>query len=301
MPSFQAPYCKPVRSPRELVEHLIAKGLTVADREQAESLLERVSHYRFKGYALAFRDGRDPAKPFLQHTSFTDIIARMEFDSQLRLHVMAGIEPIEIAFRTAVNEHMSRQHCSPFWYTEEGLFCQDFDFTGFLSKARKNFECSKELFVRHYREHYDYPYMPPGWMLIEVTTFGMWSKLYAGLLDHVDKDAVADRFGPYPHAVFASWMHCISTLRNLCAHHGRLWNKIFGVQPKIPRGYSLTFATDKRRFATHAYVMKSLLNPLGRGQEWSEGLKTLLRPLNAETLYQMGFSPSWANDPFWKA
>lgn len=34
--------------------------------------------------------------------------------------------------------------------------------------------------------------------------------------------------------VLRSWLIALNTLRNACAHHGRVWNKMWGTQPQFP-------------------------------------------------------------------
>jgi abortive infection bacteriophage resistance protein len=41
-----------------------------------------------------------------------------------------------------------------------------------------------------------------------------------------------ERIGYY--RLLASWRRCLSYLRNVCAHHSRLWNRNMSEQPKKP-------------------------------------------------------------------
>ena len=35
--------------------------------------------------------------------------------------------------------------------------------------------------------------------------------------------------------VLCSWIEVLNIIRNMAAHHGRLWNRTMGIRPKIPQ------------------------------------------------------------------
>ena len=75
--------------------------------------------------------------------------------------------------------------------------------------------------------------MPPSWMMIEITSFGSLSMLFQNLQLPHDKRAIAHSFG-VDDSTFASWLHSIVYVRNVCAHHSRLWNRVMRISPKVP-------------------------------------------------------------------
>jgi abortive infection bacteriophage resistance protein len=177
---------------------------------------------------------------------------------------------------------------------------REYDQLSFLFSSKKNFERSKELFVNHYQQNYDSPSLPPCWMLREVNTFGMWSLMYNKLGDVDDKQAVAKKFTPYPSSILANWLHHLVFIRNICAHHGRLWNRVAGVTAKIPRAVSpLSFAATNNRFAITAFVVNELLTALHKSCEWKSDLKSLLDSLPNHLLKKMGFQLTWKSDNYW--
>ena len=76
--------------------------------------------------------------------------------------------------------------------------------------------------------------MPPSWMMFEFSSFGILSSLYSNLLPGKGRRDIANYFG-LSDSVLESWLHSIVYLRNICAHHSRLWNKEMRIQPIIPR------------------------------------------------------------------
>ena len=66
---------------------------------------------------------------------------------------------------------------------------------------------------------------------------------------------------------FKSWLHNLVYVRNICAHHARLWNRSLGIKPKIMKNISLwhkpyTIPNDKV-FSTLSmiYYMMKIINP----------------------------------------
>ena len=56
--------------------------------------------------------------------------------------------------------------------------------------------------------------------------------LYAALAPAI-KRKIAFEYG-IPDSHFASWMHALSYVRNVCAHHKRLWNRQLQIKPQFP-------------------------------------------------------------------
>ena len=59
------------------------------------------------------------------------------------------------------------------------------------------------------------------------------STLYNGMRVQ-EQDEIAERFDLSDGRVFATWLHSLNYLRNVCAHHSRLWNRNVIDQPKLP-------------------------------------------------------------------
>ena len=115
----------------------------------------------------------------------------------------------------------------------QNLF-QTSSFDVWMRKMDDSIKESKEEFVRHYLSTYyaDSPGVPL-WMVSEIISFGQLSKLYAGL-NSDDKEAIAKQYD-LSHRVFGQWLHAIIYLRNICAHHSRLWNRELEIRPIRPR------------------------------------------------------------------
>lgn len=294
------PYLKPVQPVSGLIQVLKIKGLIINNQAWAEQFLSSFSYYRFKGYALTFRNQASPLKPFSPGTTFEDIVTLIEFDKSLRILTFDGIEKIEVFFRTRFNEYMCNEYNTPFWYQNEHLFKKKgkFRHKEFLSKCERELHRSNELFARHYKNNYDSPCLPPGWLLAEIHTFGTWSTLYEHLADSNDKIEIAKTFG-VTTKVMESWARSLCNIRNICAHHSRLWNKELRVPPAIPNALTYPFLHNPgKRFSSIALIIHQILNIISPNNTWSQALYHLLLPMQHRQ-HSLGFKSDWCLHSFW--
>jgi abortive infection bacteriophage resistance protein len=64
----------------------------------------------------------------------------------------------------------------------------------------------------------------PIWVSVELWEFGMLSTFYQGM-SVVDKSVIAMKYGVPDWQVMQSWLRSLNFVRNVAAHHSRLWNK----------------------------------------------------------------------------
>jgi abortive infection bacteriophage resistance protein len=154
-----------------------------------------------------------------------------------------------------------------------------------------------EAFIEHYYTKYGIPHLPPFWMVAEILTLGALSLLYSGIGDPALKAQIAQPFG-VTAKVLGSWMHSLSHLRNICAHHGRLWNRTFSIAPKIPDHLAATVHAP-RRFEGHATVLVEMLRVTAPADDWKKSLRELLVRFPEIDPAAMGFGPSWSTT-YWQ-
>ena len=77
----------------------------------------------------------------------------------------------------------------------------------------------KQTLIQHHLQYYD---GIPIWVAVEVLDFGSISMLYSGL-KYKHRQQIAEKYKTNEY-VFASWIHALNVVRNICAHHSRLWN-----------------------------------------------------------------------------
>ena len=264
--------------------------------------LQSVSYYRLSGYWHPFREpGKDEFKP---GTQFRRVWDQYVFDRRLRLLVLDALERIEVAVRGLISFHHSKQF-GPFGYARDAAALPDLrgtQRTKFFETLEREIARSDETFVEHFHQKYSDVGLPI-WMATEVMSFGSVVRLYRTAPNWVRKD-VAAAFN-IPERVFKTWLLTLNTVRNICAHHGRLWNRsIAGTRPSIPlqkpypEWHTPVKIPDTHVFATLT-ICQHCLNQICIGHHWAQRLKKLLAEYDTVPQNRMGFPPNWEASPIW--
>ena len=284
-------YSKPALPPAVLLSHLQGRGLNVLDPVAALSALEHIGYYRLLIYMRPLQ--QLPRKTFVPGTTFEAVLDLYNFDRELRLLCLDAIERIEVALRSAIVSQVAVDH-GPHFYLDPAHFERLNAFVEFFQTASQ----AKYLGIQHYREHYGAPDLAPVWTIMEAITFGALSRLYSGLqLRH--RKAISGRFG-FDETILVSWFRSVNMLRNMCAHHNRLWNFHMVVdQPKAANRFrSEMGSTD--RFYARAVVLIALLGSVAPGSAWMRRLVELIDRYPTVPTSAMGFPADWRTRPLWK-
>lgn len=194
----------------------------------------------------------------------------------------------------------------PFGYTKpENLPKLNGDrFGRFLTRVYEETQRNQEIFVKHFLQKYgdQHSYLPL-WMTAEIMPFGVTFTLYNGVEPGI-KRKLAREFG-IADAVLTSWLGTLNAVRNICAHHGRLWNRELGYRPAIPKRrknpqwHSPIAIPDNRVFAVLT-VLKYMLDIVAPQSQWLERLHSLLQEYPEIPQYAMGFPKEWTKSPIWR-
>jgi abortive infection bacteriophage resistance protein len=157
----------------------------------------------------------------------------------------------------------------------------------------------EEAFLEHYYKKYDRPGFPPAWMIIQCVSFGTLRQILSNFRLIGDKKKVCKIFKKPPF-IIESWLECLRYTRNICAHHGRLWNRWFVFSPKRDR--NINIACLAHTFCEQAYIILSLLQDIDikKCKQWNTDLYQLFEKYPQVPFRKMGFNQSWKQDPFWK-
>ena len=158
-------------------------------------------------------------------------------------------------------------------------------------------------------DKYDSPSNPPAWMCFELLTIGELSRFYRGLRNKDDKNRIASYFDLHP-TVFTSWLHSLTYVRNICAHHSRLWNKDLAVEPSRlikPVGPWLGSSYDNnKRVFYFLCMLKYLLLRVNPGNRLKDKLIQLFEKYPMVPIEYMGIPSgdngemlSWKDEPLW--
>lgn len=303
-------YNKPPLTFEQQLDLLIERGLSIPDRPAALQLLASASYYRLSAYWYPFRDSDNVGtrvSRFRPGACLDDVIGLYEFDRKLRLQVLDAIERVEVAVRTRVTYHMAHTY-GAFAHTNPANFHPKFDHTKWLAKVHEETIRSSDEFVRHYRNKYrGFPTLPV-WMATEIMSLGGLSFLYKGLKNNraaglEDKKAVADYFNIH-YKRLGAWLHTLTYIRNVCAHHSRLWNRELAIRPdqSKDRRWLPPMTPRNDRIFYVLLMLRHLLKATDNGDDWQRAITELLGDLADKEYFRlsMGMPAAWEEHPLWE-
>jgi abortive infection bacteriophage resistance protein len=294
---------KPVSIPDQIAS-LKGRGLVINDDIKAASYLSNISYYRLRAYTYPFQDNNNPNHPFTSSITIDEIISLYVFDRQFRLFVLDSLEKIEISMRTQVIYQWAMNHGSH-WHSEANLFRNPAQFANDTYRLRQEIDRSVETFIDHYKTKYTSPPEPPCWMSLEVSSFGLLSLILRNLKLGIEKKSITKYYGLNDINVLENWMHSFSNIRNVCAHHGRLWNRRLTAHIKLPTKPVHPFIQNTKIHPYKIYsalsCMKYVLNIISPGNSFSKNLKDLMSGCPLAQEKEMGFPVGWQSEKFWQS
>lgn len=290
-------YSKPALNFSDQLAKLKGRGMIVGDETQTIHWLKTISYYRLSAYCRPFKKPDDTYEP---GTRFEKIQVLYSFDRKLRLLLLDAIERIEVALRAAITYHISTKfgtfgHCNP------RAFIAGFRHAEFLNDLRVAEASSHELFVRHFRSKYTAEGYLPIWMATELLSLGAVSWMFKFLAADLFKKVVK---GFNAHEFFMpSWIHSLSYVRNICAHHSRLWNRTLAIRPKLPDSapWFPYRVPDNANVYCILVIVHHLLKTIAPEETWTNRLVSLCDDFPDVPLEALGMPANWRDLPPWYA
>ncbi|WP_158615016.1 Abi family protein [Legionella septentrionalis] len=155
----------------------------------------------------------------------------------------------------------------------------------------------------------DYSLPLPIWVAIELWDFGLLSVFYKGMTIQ-DKTILAAKYNLPDCQIMESWLRTLNYVRNVVAHHSRLWNRNLVDQPKLPKlGQVPEFDNfiNAPLTSSRVYIVLCILAFFMRiicpRSTWPARIVELINSFPSSThvsILDMGFSQNWQLDPFWE-
>jgi abortive infection bacteriophage resistance protein len=225
-----SPFIKPHASATDRVLHLKAKGLSIPRPKVAARKIEMIGYERLRIYFLSRRDHTILGKPFLPGTSYNHILKIYECDAKLRAVCFSVVGQFEVLLRNRISEELSARFGSHPYFDPKAFKTKELHLEA-LQKLSSVYNSSKDKRAKHYKDNYSNPPLPAIWTLKEFLTFGATSRLLKALDGPLVKAVAAD-FGVPTDQLMENWVEALVDLRNVCAHHDRLFNRTFQKQPQ---------------------------------------------------------------------
>lgn len=277
------------------------RGMCIPDPAIVRRYLECISYFRLATYWRPM-EVEHVYHRFKPGSSFPQVIHLYSFDAELRAILFRAIQQIEIALRTKMIHTFSMKF-GAFWFADKHLFLNSAIYEDCLLHIQRELDRSKEDFIIEHYQRYDYPSFPPAWKTLEVISFGTLSKLFCNFFDKQAKKSIARDFGLPQHLYLESWMKAIAVLRNICAHHARVWNRKFPVRPQLPRYLQAGWITLPIPNADKLYPILLTLAywtdricPLS---SFKQDLKSLIGRYSIVDIAAMGIPKDWDKEPLW--
>lgn len=205
------------------------KGLIINSKEYAKYCLSNLNYYRISGYSLTLKK----CDKFANNISFEDIMQIYNFDRELKLLLLTYLEDIEISLRTHIAYELGKQDTDPnahISYMGSNNFISESHYNRFLDDIRADIEhCKEEAFIKHHKRKYGS--LLPSWVLVETLSFGKISKFFSSLSVPLQKSISENYYNNIRYTALNNLFEGLVILRNICAHHSRLYNRGISLKP----------------------------------------------------------------------
>ena len=314
---------KPWKSLDDQLALLKQRGMLTDNQEAAKSYLERLGYYRLSGYWYPFRvldpvqasSSKTPRRldRFIAGSHFADVVKLYVFDKKLRLLAMDALERIEMSVRVDIAHRLGQ--ADPYAHENpkclHGHFSKQIKKNGpakgktehqlWLEKYHSHlWRSRREPFVEHYQNNYG---KLPIWVAVEVWDFGMMSKFYAGM-KIADRVAIAQKYELPDGDIFASWLRSLNFIRNVSAHHSRLWNINVLERSSIPTDAAYWQSMNNARPFFYFCLMQVMLKVICPNSRWHERLAAVIAefpqvPSQAVRIEDFGVVAGWQSWSLW--
>ena len=284
---------------QQQIELLKSNGLSFADESKSLHTLQQISYFRLKSYLMPLMSDK-VLHTFKSGATFEQAYTLYKFDSRLRKLIAGELEKIEVSIRTQMAYTLSDE-VDIYWFANDANFVSTTKHAGLIASLQSELDRTDDDQILLFKHKYDDAF-PPAWMTMEVTSFGTLSMLYKLLKPSLTKRKIANYYG-VSDSVFESWLHSIVYVRNICAHHSRLWNKTLRIRPLFPRKVNGTFISAPVRSDRLYYVLcviQYLLLKVNPDTTFPARLKALFAEFPDADISAMGFPLDWDKESRWK-
>ncbi len=308
--SVKINYEKTPKSFRDQVLLLKERNLTIDNEERAERILEYISYNRLSNYWYPLLKEPKQLEIFKDDAKFNTAFRLYQFDSEFRAITFQAIEQIEIALRTQIIYHFSHKYNSGFWFQNHEAFKSYPFYLKLLNKLNTNTEETKQEFIKKYKAKY-VQHIPPSWKSFELLTFNSLLSILKNTENFKDLIPISKSIG-LNHKLLISWIESFVYVRNICAHHGRLWNIKLTISPtwlRSPRQKWIDrWENEEKNKDTHDKELKiyaiicciiyclKFINPYSN---YGKDIIWVLEKYKEIDTKHMGFPENWKDQPLW--
>ena len=284
------------------VQHLVDRGMSVNNLGAAERSLTHIGFERLSSYWKPF-ESSTPGKQgnlFVSGTIFSSALSRYLFDQRLRSHLLEAFSFIEVSIRTQWARQLA-------YGSRHGEYAH-LDPTLFNNYHADNLNELERTYQQITSQRGTDFHKLPIWEVIHSMSFGQLSKWYSSLGDRAIMQSISQSYG-MDESIFRPALRHLTRVRNICAHHERLWDLNLTTGLRIPN--TLGSAPETAKAFNHqamnkvynAIVMTAhlmeVITPYG---DWPERFLELKNEGSRKFVPEvdMGFPANWADYAIWQ-
>ncbi len=281
------------------VEILQERGLIIDNAQEAEIFLQYVNYYHIRGYYTDCFDSKQNI--FTEPLTFENLVSRIDEDRLLRRIYFYFLESVELNVKTQISYFLSQKY-GGYGYLDDSNFTNSLLHQKLIQSLNDTIQRSSEIFVKHHasKQNKEIPILPI-WIAIELLTFGSVSKHLYHILTTQDKKQISDLLKIKSQKVLASFLRALTLLRNICAHHSRLYNRPFADSIALLKYHKVFIQNECKGFKLNdhylfAYTLGLLqLLPKKEKDLFISELKAFEEHHKSFSLYRCGFPNNWIN------
>ncbi|MDI9456235.1 MAG: Abi family protein [Spirochaetota bacterium] len=293
------------------VDLLQSRGMIINNPSYVEELLKHVSYYHLEAYFYSYYKNPKENHKFDDGVEFSNIWRDYTFDRRFRELLGRALERIEISVKTQFVYHLS-QNYGPFPIKKEhfkNMPSPKWDnLMKYLSRVDQE---NREVFTKHLRKKYCLEILPI-WALAELVSFGNISLMISYISDKKIRKAFQATYG-IDYDIFIKWIDHLRVVRNVCAHHLRLWNRRFETIPTIPNSIEDPYKSlwvwpiqhrivnnpfNERRIYNTVVMIDYFLSKISPKNTWKKDIAALIKDYEIDAA-RMGFPNNWEKNQFW--
>lgn len=284
------------------IDQLKERGMIIENLENAKCILKNISYFRLAGFWWEYQINKVDHK-FAEGVTIELIFELCKFDRDLRIILFDALERIEVAIRSKMVYYLSME-AGLWWFENPNIFYSRDYFEETLKDIDRDLERSKEAFLQAHYDKYGTEQRPPAYKTMEVVSFGCLSKIYSNLDNSVKaKERIAIELNLPKDNYLKSWLMAFNTVRNIVAHHSRIWNRNIDLPPKSLHKTPHPFINIPNNVFSIYHTMSCMifvLNKIDPTHDVKDKIKLLLSSCPKINITEMGFPENWKEQPLWK-
>ncbi len=293
---------QPAHSPvstADQIQSLINRGMAVPDADFAARCLTHIGDYRLRSYWFPFQASRARIASFRPGASFNQVMTLYMFDQRLRSLLLEALSYVEISVRNQWSRHVAQSSSKgEFAHLDASLFDPKY-YAGNLQELERNYN--------QVRGHGSTGFQSVGlWDILPTMSFGNLSKWFSSVADQKVKQSISSNYG-VDEVILENALRNLTSVRNSCAHHERVWNRNVERGLKIPQrldgsgdvARAFNKSCDRKIYNTLVIIIY-LLDIIIPSGDWPERLLALLAENSSLPYRSMGFPTGWREFPVWQ-